>query len=269
MTTHLTLNAFEALTRNDQYEELKRLDPTRAKGHSRSAKATLRALYLETIASIPVAEMIDHPYERLAELPTEDKTVIGVDLGTGPDKTAVVLVTQDAEGNFSTHDTAEDAAKAMLKGDTNMTGHAHGPDCHHEVPLELPQVHGVQEIVRANPDLPTMPFQDGAVIPLPPAANEPDYVLKETSLPGPLNGRQARIFMRFELAYKKFCENAANSTARRDARSAAYDLKVAGVILNPKLLATLADGAKQVRDARRAHKLGGGDLKDLLKEKTA
>lgn len=132
--------------------------------------------------------------------------------------------------------------------------HVHGPDCGHPE-LELPVLAGMENFERVNPEMPMMPFQDGAVIEMP-APTDADFVLKSTGEPGELSPKQRVIVERFKKAFETFQKNVEHSGARRDAKAAIYDLKCAGVILHPKFAAELDKGAKLVRDARRNFKLG-------------
>lgn len=144
--------------------------------------------------------------------------------------------------------------KAIIADEIQDFLHVHGPDCGHD--HELPMLAGMEEFERANPELPTMPFQDGAVIQLPPSPQDTDFILKSTGQPGELNEKQRIIVLRFKKAYETFCTNVEDSGARREAKSAIYDLKNAGVILHPRFTEELEKGAKMVRDARRIHKMG-------------
>lgn len=64
----MTNEEFTALTRDEMFEELKRVDPTRAKGKSRAKKSELQEFYAQATAAAPrVAEVSQ-------EIPVLDST---------------------------------------------------------------------------------------------------------------------------------------------------------------------------------------------------
>ncbi len=196
-------------------------------------------------------------------------------------KPKIILVGEDGSVDFNKVFTDEKVAvDAIMRRHQEAKEHAHvhGPGCghHHEAPvvemsdlMDFPALAGTEGMQRVNPEMPVMPWQDGAVIPIPPAQQvqaEPDYILKSTGEPGELNEKQKRLVDAFVVSFNKVMENPADSASRREAKGYAYSLKVAGVIISQKFHTALDSQAKHVREARRNFKLTGIDnVKDAAK----
>lgn len=243
----MNIETFKNLTRDEMYGELRAWAPAKAKGHSRSAKATLIALYREVLAEglftaeelnasippipprvYPSREETDAAYNaRVAALPVAEPFP---DLGDDPYE---VPVGDEPIVNVPDMGLGMRAA-TMVQPDT----HVHGPGCGHE------------EMERINPEMP-----DG-VIALPPQQAAREFVFKEGDQERPMSAKQEALWARFIRDFEGFCKNAAHSGLRRDAKAGIYALKVAGVIAHPQFAATLAKGAGDVRDARRLARQG-------------
>lgn len=186
-------------------------------------------------------------------------------------KPKIILVGEDGSVDFNKVFTDEKVAIDAIMRRHHDATHVHGPGCghHHEAPvvemsdlMDFPTIAGTEDMQRVNPEMPIMPFQDGAVIAIPPAQQVqagPDYVLKSTGEPGELDVKQKRLVDAFVTAFNKVMENPADSTSRREAKGYAYSLKVAGVIISQKFHIALDSQAKHVREARRNYKLTGID----------
>lgn len=146
-----------------------------------------------------------------------------------------------------------DEIPAQKHQGVSMSTHVHGPGCGHD--HTLPAVAGMNDLVRVNPELPVMPFQDGAIIPVPAEQSEPDYVLKDSEQKE-LTPKQSALIDRFRSNFNTFCRNPQDSGARREAKDAIYRLGVAGVVLHPRFDEMLADGARRVREFVKKEKLG-------------
>lgn len=109
---HLDFGAYEALTRTEKYEELKRVAPEAARGQSRATAAKLYELYVAACAALPVAEIVPLlTTEELSSLP-------------------VVEASGDVE--------------------SFLTEHVHGPGCGHEMERINPMM--PDGIVQLPPD---------------------------------------------------------------------------------------------------------------------
>lgn len=192
------------------------------------------------------------------------------------DNKALALVVMDADGNPQVfHDVNEALAAAAKVRATrvvpdfsetavalqkhqgiSMQGHVHGPNCVHEHHHDhLPQVEGLEELMRVNPEMGSTPFRDGEMLQLPSPNQAPDYIIKDGSTE--LSAKQKGLLDNFVKVYNAWHENPQNSSLRREAKDLIYRLGTAGIILNPKFTQVLAQGAKQVRDARKLMKFGG------------
>lgn len=286
MTERMSLAQFKDLGRDEMVKVLQARDASLVKGKTRAKKDELVEIFRTSLM------------DELGELSKKAPAIVHVEaLKKEQEDAGVKIVVPGKDGGdpqvFSDPQAAIAAMKAqggleMLDGDnarkrlSEMLGpvfsgerleapHVHGPDCGHDH-QEFPVLAGMEDLERVNPEMPVMPFQDGAVIAIPPPsgpATEPDFVLKNTGQPGELTEKQKRIVDRFIANYNAFCNNPQNSTARREAKSAIYDLKINGVILHPKFEAGLAQGAANVREARRQWAAGGGSVKELAAKSTA
>lgn len=220
MTNRITLEQFAALDRDTMVETIRQRDPALVKGKTRAKKDELQKIYRESLLE---------------------------ELGT---------LSQTAHSILSAEAQVGDVGISKVSGG-RVPEHVHGPGCGHH--HEMPAIAGTEEMARVNPEMPIMPFQDGAVIQIPPdhQHQEPDYVLRETGLPGELDEKRKRLVDAFVKEFNKVMENPANSTARREAKDYIFRLKVAGVILNKSFAERLDERAKHVRDVRRIYKLTG------------
>lgn len=254
----MNIDEYKTLTREQMYTELKALSPEAAKGHSRSAKVSLIAIYQLTTEHI--ADMSGVPVDPDSDLPehTYDQEAAHAEMlkATGERVPENPLLTE--EGLF-----AAEVLKRRL--DMEDAQHVHTAECGH-----LPEIAGVAEMSRINPEMPAMPFQemfDGGVVQLPPDdAAVREFVYRDSGKQDrPLTTKQEGLWGQFIKAFKVFQDNPADSGARRTAKAYAYDLKVNGVLVNPKFHETLAKGAAHVREVRKMHKAGV----DLSAVKTA
>lgn len=282
---------FIALTREGMYEELKRIDPAAAKGKSRATKQDLKDAYRASLV-----ELYSPPGLKSAEQLAEDAAAGHIVEASGDVEAATAEMRKD-----ETRALIRDLAKTSLMGavegllnnipkvpfndfppstksyngedmvgDDSPLEHVHTAECGH-----LPEVAGVAEMHRVNPVMPEMPFQemhDGSVVQLPPDDAEREFVYRDSGRQDrPLTTKQEGLWGQFIKAFKVFQDNPADSGARRTAKAYAYDLKVNGVLVNPKFLETLAKGAAHVREVRRQHKLGidMSDVKAATKEQSA
>lgn len=260
---------FITLTREGMYEELKRISPAHAKGKSRATKEALKEAYRAALI-----ELFPTPGLKSAEQLVEEAAAGKLVEASG--EVAPMMFPpstkpyngEDMVGDDSPLMPVDYAALETRALAASEQPHIHGPNFGH-----LPEVAGVAEMSRVNPEMPEMPFRemvDGAVMQIPPDdAAVREFVFKDTGKQDrPLSPRQERIWSRFITAFKAFQGNPADSGARRAAKAAAYDLKVEGVLVNPQFIKTLSDGAAHVREIRKMHKLGV-DVKAAAKEQRA
>jgi len=213
----MNIDAFEGLTRENMYGELKAWAPEKAKGHSRSAKKTLVALYTEVLDG---------------GLFTDEE----LNASTPPTPPRVYPDREEGDARFSARVAALD--------------HVHGPGCGHEME-------------RVNPMMP-----DG-IVQLPPDDAVREFVYRDSGKQDrAMTTKQQGLWVQFVKAFKVFQENPAHSGARRTAKAYAYDLKVNGVLVNPKFLETLERGAAHVREVRKMHRAGidTSDVKTAARE---
>lgn len=248
---------FVALTREGMYEELKRISPAHAKGKSRATKDALKEAYRAALIELFPTPGLKSA-EQLAEEAATGKFVEAsgeVTPMTFPPSTKSYNG-EDMVGDDSPLlpvDYAELETRTLA---ASTAPHVHGPDCGH-----FPEVAGVAEMRRLNPEMPEMPFRemvDGAVMQIPPDdADVREFVFKDTGKQDrPLSPKQQDLWGRFIKFFKAFQENPADSGARRETKYYAYQLKIAGVLVNPEFLRTLERGAAHVREVRRTHKMG-------------
>lgn len=265
MTERMSLEQFSNLGRDEMVQALRVVDPALVKGKTRAKKEELIAIYrsLPVGPLKPVAEDVAYVLKKEGE---EPKVFTDVDVAISALKAEGngMVVVGHADPSVELRALARKNLETALIA-SEPTPHVHGPGCGHQ--HEFPTLMGMEGLERVNPSMPMMPFQDGAVIEIPKAV-DPDYVLRSTGEPGPLNDKQKRIVDRFVANYNLFCENPQNSTARREAKTAIYDLKTAGVILHQKFESELAKGAASVREARRQWAKGGDSVAALIKPTT-
>lgn len=137
--------------------------------------------------------------------------------------------------------------------------HVHGPDCGHD---HLPQLAGMDDLVRVNPEMPSAMMQDGAVIQLQPEG-EPMFTFKDA--PRELTSKEQVLLDRLRKNFDIFTSNVVNNEAKRNVRADIYALKVCGIIANPKFEETIKSGRDHVRELRRKWK-AGVDIAEAVKE---
>lgn len=254
-----TKDEFAALTRDGMYQALLHVSPTLARGKSRAKKEELIDAY-QTAAdtdSIPVLEVKkDAEGNAVAEPLT-------VPSSGGPDGTLVDRPPVTAEETYADiADAPEPPPDDYSPAEARLSEHIHGPDCNHD--HELPKLAGMDDFVRVNPEMPSMPITDGQILQLPPDPGELMFTFKDGN-PRMLTEKEQHILNRLQREFEAFQANPANSDAKKSVLADIYALKNLGIIANPKFVETIKAGRDHVRDVRRKWKLGV-DVPEILKE---
>lgn len=130
--------------------------------------------------------------------------------------------------------------------------HVHGPNCGHDHD-ELPKLAGMDEMIRVNPEMPSMPTADGHVHQLPPEG-EPPFTFKDG--PREVTAKENFLIDRLLKNFEAFRNNPTNNDAKRNVRADIYALKVSGIIVSPLFEQAIKSGRDQVRELRRQHSTG-------------
>lgn len=247
-----TKDEYAALTRDGMYEALKYVSPTLAKGKSRAKKEELTDAYADAAAtdSIPVLEVTAHGTKPVppssGSSPSDEQVDLDVDYSALEMRTAATLGLHPDGSETKVVEPNDDGV--VLAGGI-AEPHVHGPNCNHE----LPQLAGVDEFVRVNPEMPSMPIEDGQILHLAPE-EDPMFTFKDETVK--VTAKEQYVVDRLLREYEKFKENPADNAAKKSVLADIYTLKVAGIIANPKFVESIKTGRAYVRDIRRKHKLG-------------
>lgn len=275
-----TKEEFAKLTRDGMYQALCYVSPTLARGRSRAKKEELIELYQDAADtdSIPVLEVKEDSGGNVvteAVVPTADPNEQDATLANPPtipvvEGPSLSNILKQALGEIHADQIIEDEVSFMpdfsdeavaeqKHQDISMSTHVHGPDCGHDHP---PQLAGMDDLVRVNPEMPSAMMQDGAVIQLQPEG-EPMFTFKDA--PRELTSKEQVLLDRLRKNFDIFTSNVVNNEAKRNVRADIYALKVCGIIANPKFEETIKSGRDHVRELRRKWK-AGVDIAEAVKE---
>lgn len=277
---------FEALTRDEMYGALRELDPVRAKGRSRAKKEELTDLYRDALeaktATLLAVEDHGDGFFETSDPAAAAALVLGQPVAMIPHEHVVTEESKtcghcggpltEPEGkpgwkgcvpcDWSAPVTFSPKSELAVAVEHNEP-HVHGPGCNHD--HELPKLAGVEELQRLNPEMPPMPLIDGGV--LVPRTEEDHMFTFKDGVDRLLTEKETVVFERLKKSYAAFCENPANTPAKRAVLDDIYALKISGVIVNPKFTENVKKGRADLREARRAWDRGvtPAALKDAAK----
>lgn len=260
-----TRDQFAALTRDEMYQELLSADPTSARGKSRAKKDELTKLYFkaelvdkklaaEEAATMPPSDSDHHSLSieppKLDPMQTElthkreaEPFNFGDDVKQAMRPQPVPVIIETEAGEAVPYDNAVEAVKAVLSESEP------------------------EKMVPVDPPMPSLSMVDGEILNLPPRAEDRMFTF-HGGVERELTEKEQYLLGKAEKAFKAFCDNPADTRAKKDFEGLSYRLRGLGVILNPRHHSTLKEGRDYVRDFRRKSKLGV-DLTPGTSSKTA